>query len=50
MISEIIDQISKQDYYNSTESIEIVKGKYELVTTWKGCWRKIKRGWRLRKQ
>ena len=43
MISEIIKTLQGADYYGGGEEIERAKGKYELVTTWRGMKRKLKR-------
>ena len=47
---EIINILRSQPFYNSGELIEIAKGKNEMVTTFKGFKRKIKRLWLLRKK
>ncbi|MBV1928886.1 MAG: hypothetical protein KUG81_05180 [Gammaproteobacteria bacterium] len=49
MIAEVIKILRENDYYGCGEYTEIAKGKHELVTSWKGIKRKIKRQWRLRK-
>ena len=49
MIGEIIKQLQKDNYYGGGEYIEIAKGKHEMVTTWKGGWRKFKRNRKARK-
>ena len=50
MITEIIKILQDGDYYGAGGYTEIAKGKYEMVTSWKGIKRKIKRQWRLRKR
>lgn len=50
MIVDIIKTLQSNDFYNGGEHIEIAKGKYEFVTSWKDFKRKIKRQWLLRKQ
>ena len=45
-----IDILRKADYFGGGENIEIAKGKYELVTTWKGAIQKIKRAWHDKKR
>ena len=49
MIKEIIDLLNSDDFYNVSDTVEIAKGKNQLVTTWKGFKRKIKRKWQLKK-
>jgi len=46
MITEIIKILQDKDYYGAGEYTEIAKGKHEMVTSWKGIKRKIKRQWR----
>jgi len=41
MICKIIDALQAFEYYGQTETIEIAKGKYELVSTLKGAKRKV---------
>ena len=43
MIQEVIKALQAQEHYGYSNNIEIAKGKYELVTSWKDCKRKIKR-------
>lgn len=50
MINKVIDKLHQGDYYNCSEAVEIAKGKYELVTTWKAAFKKIKRLWLLKKR
>jgi|TARA_R110000868_G_scaffold90316_2_gene250794 hypothetical protein len=47
MIKNILDLLVTSEYINVSDTVEIAKGKYELPTTWKGLWYKIKRmSWR----
>lgn len=46
MIKSIIDLLVLSEHYNTTESIEIAKGKLEIPTTFKQGWEKIKRNWK----
>jgi len=41
-IKDIVDLIRSADYYGG-EAIEIAKGKNQLVTSWAGMIRKLKR-------
>ena len=50
MITEIIKILQDDNFYGAGEYTEIAKGKREMVTSWKGIKRKIKRQWRLRKR
>jgi hypothetical protein len=43
MIKNIIDLLAMDEYYNISENVEIAKGKYEYINTWKSAWIKIKR-------
>ncbi len=47
MIAEIIKILQTKDFYGAGEYTEIAKGKHEIVTSFKGMKRKIKRLWRL---
>jgi|GEM_PF-1749450 hypothetical protein len=42
-IKDIVDLIRSADYYGGGEAIEIAKGKNQLVTSWAGMIRKLKR-------
>jgi hypothetical protein len=43
MIKNIIDLLEIDEHYGVSENIEIAKGKYEYITSWKRAWEKIKR-------
>jgi len=43
MISEVIKILQSGDYYGAGDYTEIAKGKHQLVTSWKGIKRKVKR-------
>ena len=43
MITGIIDMLALNEYYGVSERVEIAKGKYEYITSWKRAWEKIKR-------
>ena len=45
MISNIVELLQKDTFYGAGECTEIAKGKNEIVTTFKGFKRKIKREW-----
>lgn len=49
MIANIIELLQKNDWYGAGECTEIAKGKHEIVTTFNGFKRKIKREWQSRK-
>lgn len=49
MIAEIIKELRNRDFYGAGNYTEIAKGKNELVTSWKGIKRKVKRKWHKRK-
>lgn len=42
-ISKTIDLIRSQEFYGTSESIEIAKGKYQIVDSWSVFIRKLKR-------
>jgi len=48
MIKNILELLALQEHYNQGENIEIAKGKYQLVTTWKQGFEQIKRIWKIR--
>ena len=50
MIQGIIKELQAKDHYGIGNTIEIAKGKNELVTNWKGFKNKIRRIWRSKKQ
>ena len=50
MIAEIIRVLQSNDFYGAGNYVEIAKGKFEYVNTWKGFKRKVKRQWQSRKQ
>ena len=43
MIKNVIELLARDEYYGISEDIEIAKGKYEYITSWKKAWQKIKR-------
>jgi hypothetical protein len=43
MITQIIELLQSHEFYNVSEEVEIAKGKYEYVTTFKDGYNKIKR-------
>jgi hypothetical protein len=49
MIKNIIDMLGTSEHIGVSDKVEIAKGKYELPSTWKGAWYKIKRIIWLRK-
>ena len=42
-IINIVDLVRSSDFYKGSETIEIAKGKNQLVSTWKGFKRRLKR-------
>lgn len=48
MIEEVLNIILRNDLYGVSENVEIAKGKFEKIDTWKECKEKIKRIWRSR--
>ncbi len=49
MISDIIKTLQSGNFYGAGECTERAKGKYEMVTGWRGFKRKIKRAIKSRK-
>jgi len=47
MIAKIIDALQAFEYYGETETIEIAKGKYELITDVKDLKQKVKRAYKI---
>ena len=47
MIAKIIDALQAFDYYGESETIEIAKGKYELITDVKDLKQKVKRAYKI---
>ena len=43
MIKNVIELLSLSDYYGVSERVDIAKGKYELPSSWKDVFKKIKR-------
>lgn len=48
MIKNILELLSLDTHYGQSEIIEIAKGKYQLVTSWKQGFEKIKREWKIK--
>lgn len=45
MIKNVIELLALNEYYDVSEDIEIAKGKYEYISSWKRAWEKIKRNY-----
>lgn len=43
MISQVLNILAADDFYGVSDNIEISKGKYEIIHTWKDVWYKLKR-------
>ena len=48
-IVNVIKQVQSNKYYGVSEEMEIAKGKYQLITTWKQLMRKIIRSYKYEK-
>jgi hypothetical protein len=48
MIKQILDLLALHEHYGQSEAIEIAKGKYEIPTTFKQAFNKIKRQWKIK--
>lgn len=49
MIAETIRLLQANEFYGVSENVEIAKGKYEKIYTFKEAFKKIKRLWLLKK-
>jgi hypothetical protein len=45
MITEIIKLAQSNKWIGVSEEVEIAKGKYRVIYTWKQLWKLIKRTW-----
>lgn len=50
MIVDIINILQSNNFYGAGNYVEIAKGKFEYMSTWKGFKRKVKRICLSRKQ
>ena len=48
MIKNIFELLSLDTHYGQSEIIEIAKGKYKLVTSWKQGFEQLKRQWKIK--
>ena len=48
MLKQIFELLAIENHYGQSENIEIAKGKYQLVKTWKQGFEVIKRKWKTR--
>ena len=48
MIKNILELLSLQPHYGQSESIEVAKGKYKLVTSWRQGFEQVKRQWKIK--
>jgi hypothetical protein len=48
MIKNILELLSLDAHYGQSEIIEIAKGKYKLVTSWKQGFEQVKRQWKIK--
>jgi len=42
-ITEVIDILRRGEFYGAGDFVEIAKGKNEIIITWRGFKRKVKR-------
>jgi hypothetical protein len=42
-MKQILELLNADNHYGVSERVEIAKGKYEYITSWKRAWEKIKR-------
>ena len=50
MITKVLDMLAVSEFYNVSENVEIAKGKYERITSWKQGINQIKRIAKWRKK
>lgn len=43
MITEIIKLVQSDSWYGVSDNVEIAKGEFKIINTWKGVWKLIKR-------
>ena len=43
MVELILKILDVDDFYNQSETIDIAKGKYKLMTSFKEAWKQLKR-------
>ena len=48
-MKELLDLLHSQDFIGVSKTVDIAKGKYESVTTWRDAYKKIKREWNQKK-
>lgn len=48
MIKNILELLALNEHYGQSEVIEIAKGKYKIITSWRQGFEKIKRQWKIR--
>jgi hypothetical protein len=48
MIKHILDLLALHEHYGQSEVIEIAKGKYKLLTSWRQGFEQIKRQWKIK--
>jgi hypothetical protein len=48
MIKNILDLLALDEFYGQSENIEIAKGKFELIDSWKKAFKQLKRQWKIR--
>lgn len=49
MITDIIDILHSNEFYNVSKEVELAKGKKEYISSFRDMKNKIKRQWRLKK-
>jgi hypothetical protein len=48
MLQQILELLAIEKHYGQSENIEIAKGKYQLIKTWKQGFESIKRQWKIK--
>jgi len=48
MIKHILDLLALHEHYGQSEVIEIAKGKYKLLTSWRQGFEQMKRQWKIK--
>lgn len=48
-MKELLDLLHSKDFYGVSNTVDIAKGKHELITDWKDVRKKIKRVWQSKR-
>lgn len=48
-MKELLDLLHSKNWFGVSNTVDIAKGKHEMVTNWRDAKQKIKRQWLLKK-